>query len=69
MNAARIGISDLSTQDRFDNLTVDIRQSEIAALISKRQTLVIDAKQVHDRCVEVVYVNWVRSNVVAIIVG
>ena len=57
-------------QDLFDDVSLfHTRQSLIQTLIFKRQLVVVDAKLMQDRCVEVTNVGGILQNVVAVIVG
>ena len=46
-----------------------IGQAKTAPLILERQPLVVDAQQVQDRCMEIVNVNGVLGDVVAVRIG
>src|SRR5688500_6155660 len=47
---------------------VHVRQPEIAALVAVSQTLVVDAEQMHQRCLQVVDVDAVLDDVVGEVV-
>ena len=56
-------------QKSLDDVAVDVGQAEVAALEAVRQPLVVQAQAVEQRRVEVVDVNGVADDVVAVVVG
>ena len=58
-----------SGEDGLDHFSVNVRQAEIATLEPKRKLLVIDAKAVQDRGIEIVHVHGIADHVVTEIVG
>src|SRR4051794_35359558 len=57
------------SQKSFDDVPMHIRQPEISALKLERHSLVIDAEAAEDCGVEVVDVDQVLDDVVAVVVG
>lgn len=53
----------------FDEFSVDVGKSELAALKAVGEAFVVDAEEMKDRCVKVVNVDGVFKDVVAIVVG
>ena len=51
-------------KDAFHQLTVDVREPEVAALEPEGEALVVNAEQVHDRGLEVVHVHGVLGRIV-----
>ena len=58
-----------SGEQLFYDMSMDIRQAEVAALIFEGEAFVVDAKQVHQGCVEIVHVHAIRLDVVAVFVS
>ena len=58
----------LGLENLRDDFAVNIGETEIAALKPVRQTSVIDAEAMEDRCLQVVNVDGVRRNVVGIVI-
>ena len=48
---------------------MDIGEAEIAPLKTKRQSLVIDPEAFQDRGIQIVNMNWILHDVVAVIIG
>lgn len=48
---------------------MDIGEAEVAALKSVSQPTMVDAKQMKDRCLEIMHMDRVRLDVVAEIIG
>ena len=53
----------------FDEFSVNVGKSELAALEAVGEAFVVDAEEMKDRCVEVVNVDGIFKDVVAIVVG
>ena len=56
-------------EDRCNEIAVDIRQSEVPALEAIGEFCVVDTEQVQDSGIEVVHVNGIFGDVVAIVIG
>src|SRR5262245_38823899 len=58
-----------SGKDRLDDIAVDVGEAEIASRVTIGEPLVVQAKQVENGGVEVVGMNEVFGDVVAVVVG
>ena len=61
--------NDESCENLFDNLTMNISQAMVTALILERQPLVVDSQTVQQSRVQIVDVDRVLDDVVAVIIG
>jgi hypothetical protein len=59
----------VSGQKFFDDVSVDVGETVAAALEAEGQFCVVDAQAVEQRCVQVVDVDGVLGDVVAVVVG
>ena len=50
-------------QDVFDHMTMHVGQSELSALVCLDQTFVIDPQQMQNRCLQIMDVNPVFTDV------
>src|SRR5262245_6835280 len=57
------------SEDFLDDLAVHVGEPEIPSLEAVREPCVIDAKTVEDGCLQVEHRHWIRSDVVAEVVG
>ena len=48
---------------------MNVREPEMSSLVLERQTFVIDAKQVHDCGMQVMNVDTIAHDVIAVLVG
>ena len=62
-------IASVTGENILHNVSVDVGQSKIATLVTVAKLFVINAHQVHDRCVKVVDVDFVANDVVAERIG
>src|SRR5256884_6677298 len=56
-------------EDVFDHFAVDVRDAKVAALETIRQLLVVDAQAAQNRGVEIVNVDRIFDDIVAVIIG
>lgn len=56
-------------EHRLDQIPMDIGQSIISTLETVGQSRMVDSQQVHDRGVQVVHMDGIMSDIVAIIIG
>src|SRR5262249_32917348 len=54
--------------DFFDDCAMHISQSEVAALVFERQACMVNAQRMEDRCVKIVDMHRILSNIVGIII-
>ena len=64
----RITLAKRSGEGVLDDFAVDVGEAEVTALILERQSFVVDAQQVQQRGVEVVHVDALLDDVVAVVV-